>query len=453
MRVSSLRNRGRGAGASASRGAGTSGVRPGARSPGPGLAGSRGAYRQMDRGPGLDRVAAQAVGHGGGVVLGVERAEARDRRTPGRAGTPSGSRDSAGSRGRVWSVMRSSTSGARRGATSRRGRSTARRIFPATMARPEVAPSSSGGGCRGFVGPVPPPLWMRRRMKVVVLSLPWHAAWLQHRRGIIPLGGRHRRADDRHGHVGVVRQPDLPPQPVRAPAKLRAAKERQGLTVSVCLPTRDEAATVGGIVRNLRRNLVERARLVDEIVVMDAGSADDTAAIAQAEGAAVFLEHDVLPAQGPGRARARPSGRACTSVRATSSAGSTPTSATSTPVRLRAARPAAHDPEIKYVKAFYERPIRERNALRATGGAGSPSCWPARSSTCSGRSWPASCSRCRASTPGAARPSSRCRSSPATGSSWACWSTSRPASGSTPSPRSTWTGASTGTRTCRRSAG
>ena len=64
------------------------------------------------------------------------------------------------------------------------------------------------------------------------------------------------------------------------PAKLRAAKERLGLSVSVCLPTRDEAATVGGIVKNLRRNLVERARLVDEIVVIDAGSADDTAATA-----------------------------------------------------------------------------------------------------------------------------------------------------------------------------
>jgi glucosyl-3-phosphoglycerate synthase len=84
------------------------------------------------------------------------------------------------------------------------------------------------------------------------------------------------------------------------PAKLRAARERLGLTVSVCLPTRDEAATVGGIVRNLRRNLLERSRLVDEIVVMDAGSADDTAAVAEAEGARVFLEHDVLPGEGPG---------------------------------------------------------------------------------------------------------------------------------------------------------
>ncbi|HEX7148386.1 MAG TPA: glycosyltransferase [Actinomycetota bacterium] len=84
------------------------------------------------------------------------------------------------------------------------------------------------------------------------------------------------------------------------PAKLRAAKERLGLSVSVCLPTRDEAATVGGIVKNLRRNLVERARLVDEIVVMDAGSADDTAATAEAAGARVFYEHDVLAGEGPG---------------------------------------------------------------------------------------------------------------------------------------------------------
>src|SRR4029453_16128099 len=47
-------------------------------------------------------------------------------------------------------------------------------------------------------------------------------------------------------------------------------------------------------------NLLERARLVDEIVVMDAGSADDTAAIAQAEGAQVFFEDDVLPGEGRG---------------------------------------------------------------------------------------------------------------------------------------------------------
>jgi glucosyl-3-phosphoglycerate synthase len=153
------------------------------------------------------------------------------------------------------------------------------------------------------------------------------------------------------------------------PAKLRAAKERLRLSVSVCLPTRDEAATVGGIVRSLRRNLLERARLIDEIVVMDAGSGDDTAAIAQAEGAQVFFEHDVLPGEGPG------SGKGEALWKSLHACQGDLICFVDADIRNFHARfvygllgPLLADPEIQYVKAFYERPIRERNALRATGG-------------------------------------------------------------------------------------
>ena len=153
------------------------------------------------------------------------------------------------------------------------------------------------------------------------------------------------------------------------PARLRAARERLGLTVSVCLPTRDEAATVGGIVRNIRRNLVERARLVDEIVVMDAGSSDDTAAIAQTEGARVFFEHDVLPGEGPG------SGKGEALWKSLHACQGDVICFVDADIRNFHPRfvygllgPLLVDPEIQYVKAFYERPIRERNALRATGG-------------------------------------------------------------------------------------
>ena len=153
------------------------------------------------------------------------------------------------------------------------------------------------------------------------------------------------------------------------PARLRAAKERLGLTVSVCLPTRDEAATVGGIVRTIRRSLVERARLVDEIVVMDAGSGDDTAAVAQAEGARVFFEHDVLPGEGPG------SGKGEALWKSLHACQGNLICFVDADIRNFHPRfvygllgPLLSDPEIQYVKAFYERPIRERNALRATGG-------------------------------------------------------------------------------------
>lgn len=84
------------------------------------------------------------------------------------------------------------------------------------------------------------------------------------------------------------------------PAALAASKAAQGTTVSVCLPARDEAATVGPIVAGIRRELVERVPLVDEIVVLDDGSTDGTAVAASAAGARVVRAAEVLPEAGPG---------------------------------------------------------------------------------------------------------------------------------------------------------
>jgi glucosyl-3-phosphoglycerate synthase len=68
-------------------------------------------------------------------------------------------------------------------------------------------------------------------------------------------------------------------------AALVAAK--RGRRVSVCLPARDEEATVGPIVARVRCQLVERVPLVDEIVVVDDGSRDRTATCAADAGARV----------------------------------------------------------------------------------------------------------------------------------------------------------------------
>src|SRR5215510_11681054 len=76
---------------------------------------------------------------------------------------------------------------------------------------------------------------------------------------------------------------------------LVAAKQAAGTTISVCLPARNEEATVGQIVATVRRNLVEHAPLVDEVVVMDDGSTDATAEAAAWEGARVLAVDEVLP--------------------------------------------------------------------------------------------------------------------------------------------------------------
>jgi glucosyl-3-phosphoglycerate synthase len=78
-------------------------------------------------------------------------------------------------------------------------------------------------------------------------------------------------------------------------ARLAAAKARSGLSVSVCLPARDEEATVGHTVATVRRTLMEHIQLVDEVIVIDDGSTDATAEAAAWEGALVYGSGDILP--------------------------------------------------------------------------------------------------------------------------------------------------------------
>lgn len=72
-------------------------------------------------------------------------------------------------------------------------------------------------------------------------------------------------------------------------------------TVSVCIPARNEALTVGAIVRLIRTHLTDAEggpALVDEIIVMDDRSTDGTEAEATAAGARVVSVPDVLPEEG-----------------------------------------------------------------------------------------------------------------------------------------------------------
>ncbi|MEU9318996.1 glucosyl-3-phosphoglycerate synthase [Streptomyces sp. NPDC048295] len=74
-----------------------------------------------------------------------------------------------------------------------------------------------------------------------------------------------------------------------------AAREAGRGSVSVVLPALNEEATVGEIVATIRRELMEKVRLVDELVVIDSGSTDATARVAREAGARVVHRDAILP--------------------------------------------------------------------------------------------------------------------------------------------------------------
>jgi glucosyl-3-phosphoglycerate synthase len=76
----------------------------------------------------------------------------------------------------------------------------------------------------------------------------------------------------------------------------RIADEREQ-SVSVCLPARECAGTVGEIVGVLAR--LREAGAIDEIVVVDAASGDGTARVAEDAGAKIVQERELMAEMGP----------------------------------------------------------------------------------------------------------------------------------------------------------
>lgn len=88
--------------------------------------------------------------------------------------------------------------------------------------------------------------------------------------------------------------------------ELLDAKAATGLSVSLVVPARNEAATVGDVVTRVREALMETTDLLDEIVVIDSDSTDDTFAVAEDAGAVVHRAAEVRPDLGthPGKGEA-----------------------------------------------------------------------------------------------------------------------------------------------------
>ncbi len=80
--------------------------------------------------------------------------------------------------------------------------------------------------------------------------------------------------------------------------QLVALKKASGLTVSVALPTLDESETIRTILEQTQTLLMEKYPLIDELVVVDSNSSDNTREIAREFGIPVYVHQELLPRYG-----------------------------------------------------------------------------------------------------------------------------------------------------------
>jgi glucosyl-3-phosphoglycerate synthase len=78
-------------------------------------------------------------------------------------------------------------------------------------------------------------------------------------------------------------------------AALARMKQQKSQSVSVIIPALNEASTIGAIIAATKKCCMEDKPLVDEILVIDGCSSDETATIATASGATVYTIDNVGP--------------------------------------------------------------------------------------------------------------------------------------------------------------
>ncbi|MEA2220721.1 MAG: glucosyl-3-phosphoglycerate synthase [Solirubrobacteraceae bacterium] len=146
--------------------------------------------------------------------------------------------------------------------------------------------------------------------------------------------------------------------------RLRAEREE---SISVCVPAREEAATIAGVLEPLLA--LRDAGVIDQVVVADADSADGTGAIAARMGAEVHSQAALLPATGPLLGKGDAMWRALSVL-----TGDLvcfldgDTEEFDERFACGVLGPLVCEPGVQFVKGFFRRPFKDADGIAPTGG-------------------------------------------------------------------------------------
>lgn len=150
---------------------------------------------------------------------------------------------------------------------------------------------------------------------------------------------------------------------------LLSLKEKQNLKISLALPALNEEKTVGKVIRTIKNSLMTRVPLLDEMVLIDSNSSDNTRKIAEKYNVPVYIHQNVLPNYDSrkGKGEALWKSLYCTT-------GDIIIWIDTDIVNIHPRfvygliGPLLLRPEIDFVKGFYRRPLKVGNHMQAGSG-------------------------------------------------------------------------------------
>jgi len=146
-------------------------------------------------------------------------------------------------------------------------------------------------------------------------------------------------------------------------------KQQQGLSISLALPALNEEETVGRVIRMMKKELMQRMPLLDEIVLIDSNSTDRTREIAAKEEVPVYIHQNLLERLGARRGKGEALWKSLLVTR-----GDIIVWVDTDIVNIHPRfvygiiGPLLLNPQIQFVKGFYRRPLRVGMKMQAGGG-------------------------------------------------------------------------------------
>jgi len=152
------------------------------------------------------------------------------------------------------------------------------------------------------------------------------------------------------------------------PGMLKSYKKQRNVKIAVILPTLNEAETVGTVIKMALE--VKDAGIVDEVILIDSDSTDNTVEIAKTYGIPVFKHSEIRPELGSFHGKGEAMFKSFYATDADIIAWVDTDISTITPEFFYGLLgPLLANPEIRFSKGYFSRPVRvEASGLELGGG-------------------------------------------------------------------------------------